>query len=91
MKKLWLKVLMGTSILAAAFACSYLKKKQIPKKRLTDIIGNTPLIYLKSLSEQTGKEIYVFFYLLIQAKCEFMNPGSSMKDRTALALIKYGI
>ncbi|CAD8181555.1 unnamed protein product [Paramecium octaurelia] len=74
---------MGTSILAVTITYSYLRRRQIPKKRLADIIGNTPLIYLKSLSEQTGREIY--------AKCEFMNPGSSMKDRTALALIQYGI
>lgn len=40
------------------------------------LIGNTPLIYLKSLSETTGCTIY--------AKCEFMNPGGSCKDRVAL-------
>ena len=43
-------------------------------------IGNTPLIKLKSASEITGCNIY--------GKAEFMNPGGSVKDRAALALIK---
>ena len=47
---------------------------------LTALIGNTPLLKLRNLSEQTGCEIY--------GKCEFMNPGGSIKDRTALGLIR---
>jgi len=43
-------------------------------------IGNTPLIYLKTLSERTGCEIY--------GKAEFMNPGGSVKDRAALGMIR---
>jgi cysteine synthase A len=43
-------------------------------------IGNTPLIYLKSLSELTGAEVY--------GKAEFMNPGGSVKDRAALGMIE---
>ena len=42
-------------------------------------IGNTPLIYLESLSKLTGCEIY--------GKAEFMNPGGSVKDRAALGMI----
>jgi cysteine synthase A len=38
-------------------------------------VGNTPLIRLKHLSEQTGCEIL--------GKAEFMNPGGSVKDRAA--------
>jgi cysteine synthase A len=38
-------------------------------------IGNTPLIRLRSLSEETGCEIL--------GKAEFMNPGGSVKDRAA--------
>mmetsp|Transcript_7490 Transcript_7490/g.33247 ORF Transcript_7490/g.33247 Transcript_7490/m.33247 type:complete len:298 (-) Transcript_7490:1233-2126(-) len=45
-----------------------------------DAVGNTPLIRLRKASEQTGCEIY--------GKCEFMNPGGSVKDRAALYLIK---
>jgi cysteine synthase A len=43
-------------------------------------IGNTPLIRLRHLSEATGCEIL--------GKAEFMNPGGSVKDRAALALIE---
>ena len=49
------------------------------KKDFIESIGNTPLLYLKSLSEITGCEIY--------GKAEFMNPGGSVKDRAALAMI----
>ena len=43
-------------------------------------IGNTPLIKLRAASEITGCNIY--------GKAEFLNPGGSVKDRAALALIK---
>ena len=43
-------------------------------------IGNTPLIRLKRLSEQTGCEIL--------GKAEFLNPGGSVKDRAALFIVK---
>ncbi|KAH9485344.1 Cysteine synthase 1 [Psilocybe cubensis] len=42
-------------------------------------VGNTPLIYLKRLSEKTGSKIY--------GKAEFQNPGGSVKDRAALGLV----
>ncbi|MEQ9638802.1 MAG: cysteine synthase A [Alphaproteobacteria bacterium] len=45
-----------------------------------DAIGNTPLIRLTKASEITGCEIY--------GKAEFLNPGGSVKDRAALAIIK---
>lgn len=50
------------------------------KKNLIDHIGNTPLIYIESLSKLTGCEIY--------GKAEFMNPGGSVKDRAALGMIR---
>ena len=43
-------------------------------------IGNTPLIKLKAASEITGCNIY--------GKAEYLNPGGSVKDRAALALVK---
>jgi len=43
------------------------------------LIGNTPLVRLNRASEATGCEIL--------AKCEFMNPGGSVKDRAALYII----
>ena len=48
-----------------------------------DAIGNTPLIRLKSASEETGCEIL--------GKAEFMNPGQSVKDRAALFIIQDAI
>ena len=46
---------------------------------IDDIIGNTPLVKLNRLSELSGATIL--------AKCEFMNPTSSVKDRIALNMI----
>ena len=43
-------------------------------------IGSTPLIKLQKASEITGCNIY--------GKAEYLNPGGSVKDRAALALIK---
>ena len=43
-------------------------------------IGNTPLIRLKGISDMTGCDIY--------GKAEFMNPGGSVKDRAAKAIIE---
>jgi cysteine synthase len=48
-----------------------------------DAIGGTPLIKLRAASEATGCEIY--------GKAEFMNPGGSIKDRAALAIIRDAI
>ena len=45
-----------------------------------ETIGNTPLIRLNKLSESTGCEIL--------GKAEFLNPGGSVKDRAALAIIR---
>lgn len=46
---------------------------------VVDAIGNTPLIRLNALSEETGCEIL--------GKAEFMNPGQSVKDRPARQMI----
>jgi cysteine synthase A len=45
-----------------------------------DTIGNTPLIRLRRASEETGCEIL--------GKAEFLNPGSSVKDRAALFIVR---
>ena len=47
--------------------------------QLTECIGNTPLIRLNRLSDETGCEIL--------GKAEFMNPGGSVKDRAALGMV----
>ena len=50
---------------------------------LTDAIGNTPLIKLRKVSEETG--------CTILGKAEFLNPGQSVKDRAALSIIRHAI
>ena len=45
-----------------------------------DLIGNTPLVRLRQASELTGCEIL--------GKCEFLNPGGSVKDRAALYIVR---
>jgi cysteine synthase len=47
---------------------------------LIETIGNTPLIRLRKVSEETGCEIL--------GKAEFLNPGGSVKDRAALGMIR---
>jgi cysteine synthase A len=46
---------------------------------VSDAIGNTPLVLLRKASEATG--------CTILGKCEFMNPGGSVKDRAALYIV----
>ncbi len=50
---------------------------------ITDLIGNTPLIRLNEASSKTGA--------LLIAKCEFLNPTSSVKDRIGYSMIKEAI
>ena len=45
-----------------------------------ELIGNTPLVLLKGPSEAAGCEIW--------GKCEFLNPGASVKDRAALWIVR---
>ena len=47
---------------------------------VSQAIGQTPMIKIKSLSEMSGCEIF--------GKAEFLNPGGSVKDRTALGIIE---
>ena len=44
------------------------------------LIGNTPLVRLAGPSEEAGCDIY--------GKCEFANPGASVKDRAALWIVR---
>lgn len=50
---------------------------------LAEAVGNTPLIRLRRVSEETGCEIL--------GKAEFLNPGQSVKDRAALFIIRDAI
>jgi cysteine synthase A len=49
------------------------------RRGFVDAVGNTPLIRLRGLSEETGCEIL--------AKAEFLNPGGSVKDRAAKYIV----
>lgn len=51
-------------------------------KQLTDLIGNTPLLELGRYSKDKGLDTPVI------AKVEYFNPGGSVKDRIALAMIE---
>ena len=48
--------------------------------RVSELIGKTPIVKLNRIVEQDSADIYL--------KLEFMNPGSSVKDRIALSMIE---
>lgn len=50
------------------------------RQDVLQLIGNTPLVKLRHASEQTG--------CTILGKCEFLNPGGSVKDRPALSIVE---
>src|SRR3546814_629605 len=58
---------------------AYLNAMQTTSDTLA-LIGNTPLVRLKGPSEESGCDIY--------GKCEFVNPGASVKDRAALFIVE---
>ena len=52
-----------------------------PSRRSTlDLIGNTPLVRLAGPSAEAGCDVF--------GKCEFANPGASVKDRAALGIVR---
>ena len=51
-------------------------------QNLTELIGNTPLLKLQHLSQTHKAKANII------AKLEFFNPGGSVKDRIALAMIE---
>lgn len=51
-------------------------------KQLTELIGNTPLLELNKFSAKKGIETPIV------AKIEYFNPGGSVKDRIALAMVE---
>lgn len=60
------------------------RAEEISKNFLEASIGNTPLIRLRSVTRDLPTNIEVY------AKAEYMNPGGSVKDRAALAMILAG-
>ncbi len=47
---------------------------------ILQVVGNTPTVRLNRVGKETGVEIF--------AKCEFLNPGGSVKDRIAVRMIE---
>src|SRR5699024_5964902 len=47
---------------------------------VAELVGNTPVVKLNRLVDENSADVYV--------KLEYMNPGSSVKDRIALAMIE---
>lgn len=82
----WRECISIASVLIGAYA-SYryyklFKTRDIPrpKEGIEELIGNTPLVKIRSLTKATGVNIY--------AKLELCNPAGSAKDRVALNIIK---
>lgn len=50
------------------------------RANITEAIGNTPIVRLNKVASHVKSTLYV--------KCEFLNPGGSMKDRVALNIIR---
>lgn len=53
---------------------------QKPVENITQIIGNTPVVKLRNVVDEDAADVYV--------KLEYQNPGGSVKDRIALAMIE---
>lgn len=51
-----------------------------PASSILDLVGNTPMVELRRITDRTTAQIFV--------KLEFLNPGGSVKDRLGLALIR---
>lgn len=55
-------------------------KRQSVRSGLSELVGNTPLVYLGTISRLIGCEVY--------GKADFLNPGGSVKDRFALRVAR---
>jgi cysteine synthase B len=66
----------------AQLDAALLVRRAITAESIVDLIGGTPLVRLANL-EPPGVEVW--------AKCEFCNPGGSVKDRPALQMIRDAI
>ncbi|SCW00970.1 LAFE_0D02168g1_1 [Lachancea fermentati] len=66
--------------LAAQRARDQLSALPPPAAGVDELIGNTPLVRIRSLSRATGRDVY--------AKLELANPGGSAKDRVALGIVR---
>ena len=71
----------AAAVLATMLALEWRRRRRpIAAKSVLELIGDTPLLELRSLSEATG--------CTILGKAEFLNPGGSSKDRVALEMVR---
>ena len=74
-------VALATATTAALLLAARRRQRRPPAyATVLGLIGNTPLVHLRSLSAATG--------CTILGKAEFLNPGGSSKDRVALAIVR---
>lgn len=74
---------MQTAVIEAEIRTDF-RAEEISKNFLEAAIGNTPLIRLRSVTRDLPASVEIY------GKAEFMNPGGSVKDRAALAMILAG-
>ena len=74
---------MQTAVIEAKIEDNF-RADEIKQSFLEASIGNTPLIRLRTVTKDLSAKVEVY------AKAEFMNPGGSVKDRAALAMILAG-
>ena len=74
---------MQTAVLEAKIE-TYFPTQEIEQSFLEAAIGNTPLIRLRRVARDLPENIEIY------AKAEHLNPGGSVKDRAALAMILAG-
>ena len=72
------------SIVLEASISSNFRAVEIPNSFLESAIGNTPLIRLRQVTRHLRRNVEIL------GKAEFLNPGGSVKDRPALAMIFAG-
>ncbi|HEX9886432.1 MAG TPA: pyridoxal-phosphate dependent enzyme, partial [Longimicrobiales bacterium] len=56
------------------------ERHRTPYETVNDLVGWTPLVRLRRVTEGVRTPVY--------GKCEFMNPGGSVKDRIGLAMVE---
>ena len=61
-------------------SCSRARAVKSAREDVLSAIGNTPLVRVESLTRLTSCDVYV--------KCEFLNPGGSVKDRVARRIVE---
>ena len=65
--------------------CPHIREKRDHAKKIkdniTDCIGNTPMVRINNITKKDGIKCEIL------AKCEFLNPGGSVKDRIGRRMV----